>query len=324
MKAFITRERKQLGQVEDVELPELADGQVAILVAWSDLNYKDALAATGHPGVASELPHVPGIDCAGVVAESRASGYAVGDPVLVTGYDLGAPAWGGWCQQVRVPAEWVVPMPATFDARHAMTLGTAGFTAAQCVAALVEGGIAADRGLVVVTGATGGVGLWSIRLLAHLGYEVVAVTGKADRSDDLRQLGATRVAGRELLATDDTRPLLKSEWAGAIDTVGGQPLAHIVRSTQHRGVVACCGLVAGTELPLTVHPFILRGVRLVGIDSSKCPREPRMEIWRKLSNEWKVSLPESWINETTLYGVGDEVTAMLAGKHAGRTLVRVE
>ncbi len=324
MKAFVVRERKQLGRVEEIDVHELFDGQVAIDVEWSDLNYKDAMAATGHPGVAANLAHVPGIDCAGVVAESRSSDYARGDKVLITGYELGAPAWGGWCEQVRVPSEWVVPLPQGFDARHAMTIGTAGFTAAQCVSAIVDAGIAPDRGRVLVTGATGGVGLWSVKLLAHLGYQVVAMSGKSDAHDAIRELGAAEVVRRDALETNDTRPMLPAEWSAAVDTVGGQPLVNIIRSTHHRGTVACCGLVAGTELPLTVYPFILRGVRLIGIDSSKCPREPRMEIWRRLSNEWHVSLPESWIDETTLEGVGDHVMNMLGGNHAGRTLVKIE
>ncbi len=325
MKAFVVHGRNQLGKVDNIDLPASRYAHVDIAVEWSSLNYKDAMAATGHPGVAPILPHVPGIDCAGTILVNSTGSPRPhpGEKVLVTGYELGAPQWGGWSEQVRVPSDWVVPLPDAFDTRHAMTLGTAGFTAAQCVSALVDRDITPNGGPILVTGATGGVGVWSIRLLAHLGYEVVAVTGKQDRVADLLALGAAKVVGREVLEVEDlSKPMLAARWASAIDTVGGEPLARIVRSTNYRGVVACCGLVAGTDLPLNVYPFLLRGITLAGIDSAKCPRAPRLEIWRRLSSEWHTTLPDCWINETTLAGVGHEVTNMLAGKHAGRTIIR--
>ena len=201
--------------------------------------------------------------------------------VIITGYDLGSGHWGGYSEFVRVPAEWIVPLPSGLTLRETMIYGTAGFTAAQCVAAIVERGIEPGRGPVVVTGSTGGVGSIAVAILAKLGYEVEAVTGKPEHHDWLRKLGAARFSIANDVSDDSDRPLLRSRWAAAVDTVGGKPLATILRSTQHRGCVAACGLVAGTDIPTTVYPFILRGVTLAGIDSAKCPRPERLEMWRE-------------------------------------------
>ncbi|MGI9456613.1 MAG: YhdH/YhfP family quinone oxidoreductase [Aeoliella sp.] len=303
------------------KLDELPPGNVIIEVAYSSLNYKDALACRGHPGVVRTFPHVPGIDAAGLIVQSAVAKFSVGQAVLVTGYGLGSDVWGGFARYVRVPSEWVVPMPDGLDVRSAMTLGTAGFTAAQCVSAIVERQITPDDGEVVVTGATGGVGIWSVAILAKLGYQVTAISGKPEQAELLREVGASRVEGRELVSDDSVRPLLPAKWAAAIDTVGGAPLATILRSTKHRGCVAACGLVAGVELPLTVHPFILRGVTLAGIDSAKCPYDARLEVWRKLAGEWRVDLPASCVTETSLENAPQRVDAMLDGKLVGRTLV---
>lgn len=307
--------------VASASLDDLPPGEVVIEVAYSSLNYKDALACGGHPGVVKSLPHVPGIDCAGKVVQSASDSFEVGQSVLVTGYGLGSDQWGGYSAYVRVPSDWVVAMPAGLDARRAMLLGTAGFTAAQCVSALVEGAIDPQRGPVAVTGATGGVGIWSVALLSKLGYQVTAVSGKPEHHALLRQLGAADVVGRDAVNDDSTRPLLGSKWSSAVDTVGGTPLTTLLRSTQHRGVVAACGLVAGADLPLTVHPFILRGVTLAGIDSAKCPRPDRLAIWEKLSGPWQVDLPEESVTEISLGEVPGRVEQMLAGKVVGRTLV---
>ncbi|MCA9239153.1 MAG: acryloyl-CoA reductase [Planctomycetales bacterium] len=308
--------------VEQLRLDELPQGEVLFEVEYSSLNYKDALACRGHRGVVSRLPHVPGIDCAGEVRESTSPDYPIGQKVLVTGYDLGSGAWGGFSRFVRVPATWVVALPRGLTTRSAMTYGTAGFTAAQCVDALRRHGVLADSGPVVVTGATGGVGCLAVAILAKLGYEVTAVSGKPDWHGPLRELGAKRVAGRELVAADE-RPMLKSQWAGAVDTVGNGTLATLVKSLSYRGCVAACGLVAGDQLPLSVYPFLLRGVTLAGIDSAKCPREPRMQMWQNLSGDWKVELPDEWITEVTLEQTPGRVERMLAGETAGRTLVRL-
>ncbi|QDU58104.1 YhdH/YhfP family quinone oxidoreductase [Aeoliella mucimassa] len=308
-------------QIKTLTLDDLPTGEVVIEVQYSSMNYKDALAYNGHPGVARTLPHVPGIDCAGKVVESSDDRYAVGDIVLVTGYSLGAEAWGGWSQLVRVPADWVVPMPESLDPRRAMAIGTAGFTAAQSVAQIVYRDITPDDGPVVVTGATGGVGIWSVAILAKLGYQVTAVTGKSEQAALLKELGAAEIVGRDAVNDTSDRPLLKSQWAAAVDTVGGTPLTTILRSTKHRGCVTACGLVAGADLPLTVHPFILRGVTLAGIDSAKCPRPMRMEMWDKLSGDWQLDLPETLLTEIGLSEVDDRVQQIMSGKVLGRTLV---
>jgi putative YhdH/YhfP family quinone oxidoreductase len=307
--------------VEAITTDELPAGDVLVRVACSSLNYKDALACQGHPGVVRSLPHVPGIDCAGTVEQSAAADYQPGDPVLVTGYELGASHWGGFAAFVRVPVEWVVPLPAGLSVREAMIYGTAGFTAAQCVTAIVERGIPPDRGPVVVTGATGGVGSLAVAILAKLGYDVAAVSGKPEMRDWLRQLGARTVLDREEVTDTSDRPLLSTRWAAAVDTVGGQCLATILRSVDHRGCVAACGLVAGADLKLTVYPFILRGLTLAGIDSAKCPRPERLEMWRKLAGPWRIEQLEEIADEITLDDLPDRVSKILAGRNVGRTLV---
>lgn len=303
------------------ELPKDDGPSVWIDVEYSSLNYKDALASRGQRGVAGPLPHVPGIDCAGRVLRSETPDLQPWDEVLVTGYGMGAPRWGGFSGVVRVPADWPVPLRGRLSAREAMIYGTAGFTAAQCVAA-VQQRVPPDAGDVVVTGSTGGVGVFAVALLAKLGYRVTAVTGKPRLAEGLEAIGAAEVVTRDALDGSIDKPLLAERWAGAVDTVGGAPLATIVRSLRHRGVVAACGLVAGTDLPLSVYPFLLRGVTLAGIDSAKCPRQPRLEIWEKLAGPWRVTLPEQWITTVRLDELPAAIDRILAGGVAGRTLVR--
>jgi putative YhdH/YhfP family quinone oxidoreductase len=322
--AFVARKNADgqvTAQVERLSIGELPPGEVLIRVAYSSLNYKDALASQGHPGVVRTLPHVPGIDCAGTVEESASPDYRPGDQVIVTGYDLGAGHWGGYAEFVRVPAEWIVPLPSGLTLRETMIYGTAGFTAAQCVAAIVARGIEPSRGPVVVTGSTGGVGSIAVAILAKLGYEVDAVTGKVEHHGWLRKVGAHTILGRELIADETDRPLLRSRWAAAVDTVGGKPLTTILRSTQHRGCVSACGLVAGTDLHTTVYPFILRGVTLAGIDSANCPRPERLEMWQKLSGPWRISQLEMLAGEVTLDELPDRIEKILAGQIVGRTIV---
>jgi len=220
-----------------------------------------------------------------------------------------------------VPAEWIVRLPAGLTLRDTMIYGTAGFTAAQCVNAILERGIGPERGSVVVTGATGGVGSIAVAILAKLGYEVASVTGKAEHHDWLRRLGAKTILGREEVTDDTDRPLLPARWAAAVDTVGGRPLATILRSIDHRGCVAACGLVAGTDLDLTVYPFILRGVTLAGIDSAKCPQPERLAMWKKLAGEWRIEQLDQIATEITLGELSERVQAILAGRVIGRTLV---
>ncbi len=310
-------------QVESIRTDDLPAGDVLIEVAWSSLNYKDALACHAHPGVVRKLPHVPGIDCAGTVVESDDSHFQAGDQVLVTGHDLGSGHWGGLSARVRVPGDWVVAMPEGLNPESAMIYGTAGFTAAQSVDALLRHGITSSSGEVVVTGATGGVGSIAVALLAKLGYQVTAVTGKPHQAELLQQLGAKRVIGRDEVDDCSDKPLLAARWAGGIDTVGGNTLATLLRSTQHRGCIAACGLVAGDQLPMTIYPFILRGVTLAGIDSAQCPRRPRIKMWQHLATDWSVvDRLENLVHRITLSEVPASVEAMLAGKTYGRTLVR--
>jgi acrylyl-CoA reductase (NADPH) len=311
------------GGIERRPVDELPDGDVLIRVAYSSLNYKDALAATGHRGVVKSLPHVPGIDAAGVVIESDTDGVSVGANVLVTGYGMGAERWGGWGEFVRVPGEWVVPLPAGFTAERAMQYGTAGFTAARGVDLLRRNRVEPDDGDVVVTGATGGVGIVAVMLLAKLGYRVTAVSGKQDEHDLLRELGAAEVIGREAVDDISDRALLRGRWAGGIDTVGGNTLATLLRSTGQQGCIAACGLVGGTDLPLTVYPFILRGISLAGIDSALTPYADRVSIWERLAGDWNIDGLARISRTVPLSAVDESVRTILAGEIVGRTVVDV-
>ena len=307
--------------VQKRNLADLPPGNVLVRVQFSSLNYKDALAAQAHPGVVRKLPHVPGIDAAGIVAESADPRYTPGDNVVITGYELGAGQWGGWAQFVRVPADWIVPMPSGLSLKETMILGTAGFTAAQCVHAIQLNEVRPGDGEIVVTGSTGGVGCLAVKLLAKLGYTVVAVTGKPQLEARLKEWGASRIIGRgDVLNTTD-RPMLAAKWAGAVDTVGGDTLTTIIRETKPYGVVAACGLVGGANLPLTVHPFILRGVTLAGIGSALLPYERRLEIWTKLSGSWRLDGLESLATNVGLPQLEEQIQRILRGEVVGRTVV---
>ena len=300
---------------------DLPPGDLLIRVQQSSLNYKDALAASGHSGVAKCLPHVPGIDAIGTVLESDSEDWAKGDEVLVTGYGLGSDCWGGWSELIRVPASWAVRLPDELSPHEAMTLGTAGFTAAQCVSSLQHHGIQPDAGEVLVTGASGGVGCLALSILAQLGYRVVAVSGKPSAHELLRQLGATRILDREEVNDSSSKPLLPSRWSGAVDTIGGNTLNTILRSLQHRGCVAACGLVGGVNFETSVYPFLLRGVTLDGIDSAACPRRERLEIWKRLAGDWKPQHLDLLTNAISLRDIGPRIEAMLKGNLTGRTVV---
>ena len=311
---------KVAGRMVRATLDELSDGEVVIRTAYSSVNYKDALAATGAGRIVQNFPLIGGIDAAGSVASSTDSAFAAGDEVLVHGYDLGVAHDGGYAEYVRVPAEWVVPMPEGLTAFDAMAIGTAGFTAALSIVRMEQNGQAADDGPILVTGATGGVGSVAVELLAQLGYEVTALTGKDDQHDHLRALGATDVLSRHDLEMG-TRPLEKAKWAGAIDAVGGDILAWITRTTKYGGSIASSGLTAGIDLKTTVMPFILRGVSLLGIDSAACPMERRREVWQRLATDMKPKRLSGVAREITLEGLPEAFSTLLAGEARGRIVV---
>jgi putative YhdH/YhfP family quinone oxidoreductase len=312
------------GRVQSLPVSDLPPGEVLIRVAYSSLNYKDALAATGHPGVARNLPHVPGIDAAGTVVQSDTRAYRQGDEVIVTGYELGAGHWGGWSELIRVPADWIVARPAGLTPLEAMSYGTAGFTAAQALAAIEHQGITPNSGEVVVTGASGGVGCLAVGLLAKAGFRAVASSGKPQAAEMFRQLGASRIVSRDEVRDISDRPLLSARWAAAVDNVGGQTLATLLKSLDHGGLVAACGLVGGHELAATVYPFLLRGIHLAGIASAGCPMPQRREIWRKLATEWKLPQLASVVTVITLEQLPKKIAAMLAGNSLGRVVVEID
>lgn len=314
-----TQDGNFTGRITTLQATDLPDNEVLIRVQYSSLNYKDALSATGAPGVTKIYPHTPGIDAAGIVEHSTHQGFQKGDEVIVTSYDLGMNTAGGFGQFIRVPADWIVRRPANLSLKESMILGTAGFTAAMSVYHLVEK-ILPDHGDILVTGATGGVGSISAGILSNLGYSVVAVTGKAD--DPLLQaLGVKRVIARDDFLENAERPLLKEQWAGVIDTVGGPILASAIKSTRLGGIVTCCGNVASPDLPLTVFPFILRGVSLVGIDSQHCRMPHRQALWEKLAEEWRFGQLADMVEEIKLEKLDLKINQILNGKISGRTLV---
>ena len=309
--------------VKTLHLGDLPAGEVTVRVAYSSLNYKDALSARGNRGVTRSYPHTPGIDAAGVVLDSSDPRFSAGQSVIVTSYDLGMNTAGGFGEMIRVPADWVVPLPDGLDLREAMILGTAGLTAGLALRALERYGLSPAAGPVVVTGASGGVGSLSVALLAHLGYQVIASTGSRRAHGLLESLGASRILERSKLSQASDRPLLGRSHAGAIDTVGGTTLENLVKATDDFGAVAACGLVGGSELRLTVYPFILRGVALLGIDSAGVAMATRIQVWRKLAGPWKPQGLERLAKEVTLEALTDEIEAILKGRTVGRVLVRV-
>ena len=308
------------GRIVKATLDELSEGEVVIRTAYSSVNYKDALAATGAGKIVRNFPLIGGIDVAGSVVSSTDSAFSEGDEVLVHSYDLGVAHDGGYAEYVRVPAKWVVPLPEGLTAFNAMAIGTAGFTSALSIVRMEENGLSADDGPILVTGATGGVGSVAVGLLAQLGYEVTALTGKDDQHDHLRSLGATEVLSRHELEMG-TRPLEKSTWAGAVDAVGGDILAWLTRTTKYGGSIACSGLTAGIDLNTTVMPFILRGVSLLGIDSAVCPMKRRLEVWQRLATDMKPSKLSAVAREIRLEGLPEAFSTLLAGEARGRFVV---
>ena len=309
-----------LTRLTESQLPE---GEVRVAVAYSSINYKDGLAITGKGKIVRQWPLVPGIDFAGTVLESADSRYQPGDKVVLTGWGVGEGHWGGMAEQARVKGDWLVPLPAGLDDRQAMCIGTAGLTAMLCVLALEEAGVTPDSGEVLVTGAAGGVGTTAVALLSALGYRVAALTGRPEEQGAmLTALGASRIVPRSELL-EPAKALEKQLWAGAIDTVGSQVLAKLLAQMNYGGAVAACGLAGGFDLPTSVMPFILRNVRLQGVDSVMCPLARRQQAWARLARDLPASFFEQAVTEIGLEQVVTTAEAITLGQVAGRTLVKL-
>lgn len=319
-KALVLRQQdgKTLAQIEQLHDADLPAGDVLVAVEYSSLNYKDGLAVTGAGPIVRQWPMVPGIDLAGRVLASDSPDYRQGDAVVLTGWGVGEKYWGGYSQRQRVRSEWLAPLPAGLDSRRAMMIGTAGLTAMLCVMTLEEAGVNPDQGPVLVTGATGGVGSTAVAILAGLGFEVSAVSGKADAADYLRGLGATEVIARDAMS-EPPRALESQRWAGVVDAVGGVILARALAETRYGGCVAACGLAGSAELHTTVMPFILRNVSLRGVDSVSCPPARRAVAWSRLADQ----LPESALGAIGRVIGLDEVPALAAEIVAGRVRGRI-
>jgi len=325
-RALVVREEQNGFQraIETCQIAELPPGEVLIRVHFSSLNYKDALSASGNRSVTKKYPHTPGIDAAGVVVASSGTQFVPGNEVLCMCYDLGMNTPGGFAEYIRVPASWVLAKPEPLSLYETMQIGTAGFTAAQCVDKLLSSGLQPEHGPVLVTGATGGVGSLACALLAKLGFAVTAVTGKESEHELLRQLGCTAVLNRQQALGRASAALLRERWAGVVDTVGGELLAGAIKATQYNGLVVCCGNAASGDLPLTVYPFILRGVSLIGIDSAACSLARRKEIWAKIAEAWYPLLQDALkllSLRISLTQLSQTIDAMLAGKTRGRFVI---
>ncbi|KPK28409.1 MAG: quinone oxidoreductase [Desulfobacterales bacterium SG8_35_2] len=310
-------------EVRSANIANLPRGDLLIRVQYSSLNYKDALSASGNRGVTRHYPHVPGIDAAGVVEESYSPDFKPGDQVIACGFDIGMNTPGGFGQYMRIPAEWALHCPENLTLRESMIYGTAGFTAAQSVTRLVDFPIVPEKGKILVTGATGGVGSIATALLANLGYRVSCVSGKPNVEEFLFRLGAAEIITRQQASDSSGKLLLKEKWAAVVDTVGGDILATAIKSTAYGGAVTCCGNVASADLPINVYPFILRGVSLLGIDSAKCPIHIRKKIWQRLAGEWRLKKLESLVTECGLSELPDYIERMLQGRQAGRVIINL-
>lgn len=323
--AFVVSEdngayHRKLIEQNSIDLPA---GDVLINVKYSSLNYKDALSATGNKGVTRKYPHTPGIDAAGVVAESFSTNFKVGDEVVVTGYDLGMNTSGGFAEYIRVPAEWIVKLPVGLSLKESMIYGTAGFTAGLALFKIEQCFEEKLNGEVLVTGATGGVGSIAVAIFSKTGYHVVASTGKKDKAEFLRKIGAKEVISREAVDDKSGKALLSRKWKAAVDTVGGNILATVIKQMDYRGSIASCGNVYSHELQTTVFPFILRGVNLLGINSAETPMDLRLKIWHNLANKWKPDCLNDIYTECSLEEVSNKIDLILEGKITGRVLITI-
>jgi acrylyl-CoA reductase (NADPH) len=311
---------KTVAEIKTLDVSALPEEDVLVDVDYSSINFKDGLAITGTGKIVSKFPMVPGIDLVGTVAESNSDAYKAGDQVVLTGWSVGERFWGGLSQKARLKSEWLVPLPTGMAPEVSMSIGTAGLTAMLCVMALEEGGVTPDKGPVVVSGAAGGVGSVAVAILAKLGYEVAAITGRAETEGYLRGLGASTILTREEMS-EKARPLERQRWAGGIDTVGDAMLARILAEADYNATVAACGLAGGFKLPTTVMPFILRNVRLQGVDSVMCPVERRTQAWNRLQTD----LPAAALGEISqvigLDDVPEYAEKIVNGQIQGRTIV---
>ncbi len=323
-KAFVVSEKddKLIHQIEELNVNDLPNNEVLIRVHYSSLNYKDALSAIGNKGVTKKYPHTPGIDAAGVVVDSKSSHYKEGDNVIVSGYDLGMNTAGGYGEYIRVPAEWVVKLPIGLSLKEAMIIGTAGFTAGISVSRLTEL-VKPSDGKVLVTGATGGVGSVAVAILSELGYDVVAVSGKENENQFLQEIGANEIISRDAFLSMDKKPILSSQYAGAIDTVGGVPLENIIKTLHPLGAVTTCGSVAGVQINSSVFPFILRGISLIGISAQNYPMHLRKPLWEKLASDWKPGVLMSIYREIGIEDLSESIELILKGKLKGRTVINL-
>ncbi|KIV50985.1 quinone oxidoreductase [Aneurinibacillus migulanus] len=311
-------------EVRELSIDQLPKGEVTIRAAYSSVNYKDGLASIPNGNIARMYPLILGIDVAGTVVTSSDARFKEGDNVLVTGFELGVAHYGGFSEYVRVPAEWVVPLPSGLTLKEAMAYGTAGFTAALSVQRLEESGVTPEEGEVLVTGATGGVGSLAVAMLAEKGYDVVASTGKDAEHGYLRELGVKEIVTREEMSPETFKPIGKPRWAGAVDPVGGKTLAYILSTTKYGGAVAVSGLTGGTSVPTSVFPFILRGVNLLGIDSVYCPMKIRLPLWERMANDLKPNgLEAGIVHEITLNELPQTLACILQGQMRGRAIVKL-
>jgi len=324
-KALVVREDDKGNfsrQVEEKSLSELPEGDVVIKVSYAALNYKDALSASGHKGITKNYPHTPGVDACGTVVQSKSNKFKVGDEVIVTSYDFGMNTSGGFQEYIRVPEKWPVLKPKSLTLEESMILGTAGFTAALSLYKMEQNGQSPKMGSVLVTGASGGVGSMAVEILALNHYEVVASSGKKSAHPYLKELGARTIIDREAVNDQSGRPLLRSAWAGAIDTVGGNTLDTCIKACGRNGNVAVCGLVASPKLETTVYPFILNGVNLLGIETAETPREIRLKLWELLANQWKPKQLQKVKKIIALDELNQAIDQMLKGQSQGRVIVK--
>lgn len=315
-------EEGQSSSVQNLSLDSLPEGNVTVQISHSTVNYKDSLAVTGSAPVVRNFPMVPGIDFAGNVSESSHPDFAAGDAVILNGWGIGEKHWGGLAGVARVNGDWLIKRPTAISARQSMAIGTAGYTAALCVLALEQNGAKPVDGPVLVTGATGGVGVYAIALLAKAGFEVIASTGKPDEADHLRALGAAQILDRKELS-EPGRALGKERWAAAIDAVGGVTLANVCAQTNYGGVVAACGMAQSLDFPASVAPFILRGITLAGVDSVMCPKSKREQAWARLASDLDWTAIDAMIAEIGLSDVPDFAAKQLQSSVAGRVVVDV-